>query len=321
MKIVVLDGYVLNPGDLDWGGLRALGNCTIHERTAPELTAERAAGADILLTNKTVLPGDLIARLEALRYVGVLATGYNVVDMEAARARGVVVTNVPGYSTDSVAQHVMALLLELARGVGLHATLVRQGRWAASADFSFWAQDQVELTGLRLGVIGFGSIGRAVARLAQAFGMEVWVHTRHPQHHQQQPTAANCRFVDLDQLFAGCDVVSLHCPLTDETLRLVDAERLARMKKGAWLINTGRGPLVDEEALAAALHKGEIAGAALDVLAVEPPPPGHPLLTAPNCLVTPHIAWATRAARQRLLQEVISNLQTFLQGGARNVVS
>jgi glycerate dehydrogenase len=321
MKIVVLDGYALNPGDLDWSGLAALGECTIHERTPPELTAERAAGADILLTNKTVLTGELLAQLDRLRYVGVLATGYNVIDIEAARARGVVVTNVPGYSTDSVAQHVMALLLELARGVGLHADLVRQGRWASSADFSFWAQPQVELTGLRLGVVGFGSIGQAVARLAQAFGMEVWVHTRHPQRHQAQPAAADCRFVDLDPLFAACDAVSLHCPLTPETLRLVDGERLARMKKSAWLINTGRGPLVDEEALASALAQGGIAGAALDVLTVEPPAADHPLLTAANCLITPHIAWATRAARERLLKQVVINLQTFLQGGSLNVVS
>jgi glycerate dehydrogenase len=321
MKIVVLDGYVLNPGDLDWGGLTALGDCTIYERTPPALTAERAAGAEILLTNKTVLSGELISRLEGLRYIGVLATGYNVVDIEAARARGVVVTNVPGYSTDSVAQHVMALLLELARGVGLHASLVRQGRWAASADFSFWEQPQVELTGLRLGIVGFGSIGQAVARIAQAFGMEVWVYTRHPQNHQAGPVSAACRFVELDLLFENCDVVSLHCPLTPETSHLINGERLARMKKSAWLINTGRGPLIDEEALAAALAQGLIAGAALDVLSVEPPPADNPLLTAPNCLITPHIAWATRAARERLLKQVVINLQTFLQGGSLNVVS
>jgi glycerate dehydrogenase len=319
MRIVVLDGYVLNPGDLDWGGLTALGDCTIHERTPPELTAERAAGAEILLTNKTVLTGELLARLDELRYIGVLATGYNVVDVAAARARGVVVTNVPGYSTDSVAQHVMALLLELARGVGLHAGLVRQGRWAASADFSFWERPQVELTGLRLGIVGFGSIGQAVARLAQAFGMEVWIHTRNPQRHQAADLG--CRFVDLDQLFAECDAVSLHCPLTAETAQLVNGERLSRMKKSAWLINTGRGPLIDEEALATALGQGVIAGAGLDVLSVEPPAGDHPLLTAPNCLVTPHIAWATRAARQRLLQQVVTNLETFLRGGVQNVVS
>lgn len=319
MKIVVLDGYVLNPGDLDWGGLAALGDCTIFDRTPPELTAERAAGAEVLLTNKTVLTGELLTRLDSLRYVGVLATGYNVVDIEMARRRGVVVTNVPGYSTDSVAQHVMALLLELARGVGLHNQLVHQGHWSKSVDFSFWARPQVELTGLRLGLVGFGSIGQAVARLAQAFGLEVWVHTRNPQRHQLQ--GADYQFVGLDQLFADCDVVSLHCPLTPETLHLVDKPRLARMKKSAWLINTGRGPLIDEEALAAALAEGVIAGAALDVLGVEPPAADHPLLTAPNCLVTPHIAWATRAARQRLLGQVVANLQAFQQGLLRNVVS
>jgi glycerate dehydrogenase len=321
MRIAVLDGYMLNPGDLDWAELRALGDCTIYERTAPELTAERAAGAEILLTNKTVLSGELISRLEGLRYIGVLATGYNVVDLEAARARGVVVTNVPGYSTDSVAQHVMALLLELARGVGLHASLVRQGRWAASADFSFWERPQVELTGLRLGIVGFGSIGQAVARLALAFGMEVWVHTRRPQRYRDQPAADACRFVDIDDLFENCDVISLHCPLTPETTHLINGERLARMKRSAWLINTGRGPLIDEPALAAALRQGEIAAAALDVLSVEPPPADHPLFSAPNCLVTPHIAWATRAARQRLLEQVTANLKTYLQGGVQNVVS
>jgi len=316
MKIVVLDGYTANPGDLDWSPLVALGELTVHDRTAAALTLERAAGAQVVLTNKVVLGATELAALPDLRYIGVLATGYNVVDVSAARERGIVVTNVPAYSTPSVAQHVFALLLELTRGAGRHAALVRQGRWSSSPDFAFWEGAQVELAGLTFGIVGFGAIGRAVARIAGAFGMRVLVHTRTPD-----PAAwPEVTFVGSDELFTTADIVSLHCPLTDETRGLVNAGRLAAMKPTAYLINTGRGPLVDEAALAAALHAGRIAGAGLDVLSQEPPQANNPLLLAPNCVITPHLAWATTASRQRLLDVAVDNVRAFLAGELRNRV-
>jgi glycerate dehydrogenase len=280
------------------------------------LTLERATGAQLLLTNKVVLGAAELAALPELRYVGVLATGYNVIDIAAARERGIVVTNVPAYSTPSVAQHVFALLLELARGAGRHAALVRQGRWSAAPDFAFWEGEQVELSGLILGIVGFGAIGQAVARIALAFGMQVLVQTRRPD-----PSAwPDVTFVGLDDLFRRSDVVSLHCPLTDETRSMVNAQRLATMKPSAFLVNTGRGPLVDEAALAAALHAGLIAGAGLDVLVQEPPPADNPLLTAPNCVITPHLAWATRASRSRLLATAVDNVRAFMEGKVQNRV-
>lgn len=321
MKIVVLDGYTLNPGDLNWQTLEALGDCTFYERTPRELVLERAAGAEILLTNKVVLGAEHLAQLPRLRYIGVLATGYNVVDIEAARQRGVTVTNVPAYSTASVAQMVFALLLELTQQVGHHARLVREGRWTASPDFCFWERPLVELEGLTLGIVGFGAIGRRVARLARAFGMEVLVHTAHPEKYRETAEGRQVRFVGLDELFRASDAVSLHCPLTEETRALVDARRLGLMKSTAFLLNTGRGALVDEAALAVALDSGRIAGAGLDVLSVEPPPAGNPLLQAANCCVTPHIAWATQAARQRLMATAVENVRAFLAGQRQNVVS
>jgi glycerate dehydrogenase len=321
MKIVVLDGYALNPGDMSWQALEALGDCTVHERTPKELLRERAAGAEIILTNKVVMGPEQLAQLPQLRYVGVLATGYNVVDVEAARQRGVTVTNVPAYSTASVAQMVFALLLELTQQVGHHARLVREGRWSTAADFCFWDRPLVELEGLTLGIVGFGAIGRRVAALARAFGMKVLVHTAHPEKYQETAEGRDARFVDLDDLFRASDAVSLHCPLTEETRALVDARRLELMKPTAFLLNTGRGPLVDEAALAAALNAGRLAGAGLDVLSAEPPPAGNPLLQAANCCITPHIAWATRAARERLLAIAVANLRAFLAGQPQNVVS
>lgn len=316
MKIVVLDGYAANPGDLDWSPLFSLGEPTIHDRTPAALTLDRATGAQAVLTNKVVLGARELDALPDLRYIGVLATGYNVVDVNAARERGIVVTNVPAYSTSSVAQQVFALLLELTRGAGRHAALVRQGRWSSSPDFAFWEGDQVELAGLTFGIVGFGAIGRAVARIAGAFGMRVLVHTRTPD-----PAAwPEVSFVGLDELFTVADIVSLHCPLTDETRDLVNAERLATMKPTAYLINTGRGPLVDEAALAAALYAGQIAGAGLDVLAQEPPLADNPLLTAPNCVITPHLAWATTASRQRLLDVAVANVRAFVEGNPQNRV-
>ena len=317
MKIVVLDGYCLNPGDLSWGQLATLGECSIHDRTPAEHTAARARGAEILLTNKTVLSRPLIVCLPALRYIGVLATGYNVVDVAAASERGVVVTNVPAYGTRSVAQMVFAHLLNLTQHVADHARGVREGRWAAADDFCYWDSPLVELDGLTLGIVGFGRIGRAVAALALAFGMKVLVHDPLPT----EPVPEGVTAVAPDRLFRESDVVSLHCPLTPDTEKLVDAGRLAMMRPSAFLINTSRGPLVDEHALADALNEGRIAGAGLDVLAAEPPTADNPLLHARNCHVTPHISWATRSARARLLRTVVGNVKGFLAGRPQNVVN
>jgi glycerate dehydrogenase len=317
MKIVVLDGYTLNPGDLDWRAFQALGPCEIHDRTPPHLVVPRASGAPLVLTNKTVLGREHLDRLPELRYIGVLATGHNVVDLDAARAGGVVVTNVPAYGTQSVVQLTFALLLELALRTGHHARLVRDGGWTKSADFCFWDGKLRELDGLRMGLVGFGQIGRRVAHVAHAFGMEVAVHTLRPDRHRD----AEVKFSSLDDVFRSSDVVSLHCPLTPETRHLVSRERLALMKPNAFLLNTGRGPLIDENALAEALNTGRIAGAGLDVLANEPPPADNPLLTATNCVITPHIGWATHAARTRLMRVAAENAAAFLAGHPQNVVS
>lgn len=317
MNIVVLDGYTLNPGDLSWNELTSLGPCEIHDRTPPGDVVRRAAGAEAVLTNKTVLTREQIRGLPTLRYLGVLATGYNVVDTAAARERNIPVTNVPGYGTRSVAQMTFALLLELTQHVGHHAHTVREGQWSKCPDYCYWDYPLVELNGLTLGIVGFGRIGRATADIAISFGLKVLAHTRT----RPQPLPAGIQFVDLETLFRQSDVVSLHCPLTPETLKLVNAERLCWMKPGAFLINTSRGPLVDEPALAEALNSGRIAGAALDVLSVEPPAPDHPLFAAKNCLITPHIAWASRSARARLLKTVAENLRAFLAGKPQNVVN
>jgi glycerate dehydrogenase len=315
-SIVVLDGYTLNPGDLSWDGLRALGDCCIHDRTPPDQTVARAAEAGLVLTNKTVLDATVLAALPRLRYIGVLATGYNVVDLAAARARGLVVTNVPDYSTRSVTQLTFALLLELAHHVGAHSAGVREGRWCRSPDFCYWQTPLVELAGLTLGVVGFGRIGRGVAEAARAFGMNVLVHTPRPP----SPTPTDLEFVGLDALFKRSDVVSLHCPLTPETRHLINAQRLALLRPTAFVINTGRGPLVDETALAETLNAGRLAGAALDVLSTEPPSADNPLLAAMNCLVTPHIGWATKAARTRLMRIAVANVRGYLEGRPQNVV-
>jgi glycerate dehydrogenase len=316
-RIIVLDGYTLNPGDLSWALLQTLGTCEIYERTAPAELLSRAAGAEILITNKVVLSREDIGRLPTLRYIGVTATGYNIVDTTAARERGVTVTNVPAYGTCSVAQHTLALLLELTQHVGAHAESVRAGEWTRAKDWCYWKTPLIELDGLNMGIVGYGRIGQAVARLAEAFGMRVLLSSRQ----RQLELPRNVAVVELDHLFRTCDVLSLHCPLTEETRQLVNAKRLAMMKPTAFLINTSRGPLVDEVALAAALNNGRLAGAALDVLAMEPPVAENPLLTAKNCLLTPHLAWATQAARARLLQVAVDNVDAFLGGKPKNVVN
>lgn len=314
-SIVVLDGHTLNPGDLDWSALAALGELTVHDSTPPVLVQERAAGAQILLTNKTPLPRRVMELLPELKYIGVLATGYNVVDTLAANERGIPVTNVPGYGTAAVAQHVFALLLELTQRTGLHSDTVRAGDWSRSADWCYWRTPLVELSGLTMGIVGWGAIGQAVARIGRAFGMKVIAATRRPR------VEDGVAFTTVDELFRLADVVSLHCPLTPETQGMVHAERLAGMKPTAFLINTGRGPLIVEADLAEALRAGRIAGAALDVLSTEPPAPDNPLLTAPHCLITPHLAWAAKASRQRLMDAVVENVRAFLAGAPVNVVN
>jgi len=317
MNIVVLDGHTLNPGDLSWEELKALGPCAIYERSAPVEVLKRAAEAQILITNKAPLGREQIRALPKLRYIGVTATGYNIIDVTAAREQRITVTNVPAYGTRSVAQHTFALLLELTQHVGQHSQSVRASAWVRSPDWCFWERPLVELDGLTMGIVGFGRIGRAVGELAEAFGMQV-IATVSSRTRELPPNVSS---VDLDSLFSAADVVSLHCPLTDATRHLVNAARLARMKPTAFLLNTSRGPLVDEAALAAALNAGQIAGAGLDVLSTEPPRADNPLLAARNCIITPHQAWATRAARARLMSIAVSNVKTFLEGKPQNVVS
>ncbi len=309
MEIVVLDGYTLNPGDLSWDDLRSLGTCTFYDRTPANEIVPRSAKAEILLTNKTPITAETLAQLPRLRFIGVLATGYNIVDVAVARKRGIPVCNVPDYGTPSVAQHVFALILELTQSVGTYAQTVRQGRWTRSADFCYFDSPILELHGLTLGIIGVGRIGTAVANLGRAFGMKV-IFTDQPEGR-----------AGLENVLKNSDIVTLHCPLTPETNQLIDHETLSLMKPTAFLINTARGALVDEEALAGALNCGRIAGAGLDVLSVEPPPADNPLLSAKNCIITPHIAWASQAARKRLMGIVVENVRAFLAGAPQNVVN
>lgn len=317
MRIVVLDGYTLNPGDMSWDDLRAMGECIVYDRTPASEILERAAGAPAVLTNKTPLTADSLRGLPDLRYVGVLATGYNVVDVDAARALGIVVTNVPAYSTLSVTQLVFGHLLAHSLHVADHARVVAEGAWARAKDFAFWVTPLTELSGLTMGILGFGRIGSATAGVARAFGMKVIAHD--PDADQVRRGGAEP--VGLEELFRRSDVLTLHCPLTERTREIVNESRLRMMKPTSYLINTSRGAVIDESALARALDEGWIAGAGLDVLTVEPPPPDHPLLRAKNCTITPHIAWATRAARARLMAEVVENLRAFQAGRPRNVVS
>jgi len=315
MKIVVLDARAANPGDLSWEGLEALGECAIYDRTPREKTVERCRGAEVVITNKTVIDRAAIETLSQLRYIGVLATGYDVVDVEAAREKGIVVSNVPTYGAASVVQAAFALLLELTNRVGLHDAGVHKGRWVNSPDFSYAETPLVEISGLTMGIVGFGRIGSAVAEAARAFGMRVISHTEPPRETE------GVTFVDLETVFRESDVVTLHCPLTAETRGIVNDARLRLMKRTAYLINTARGALVDEAALARALNEGRIAGAGVDVLSSEPPKAENPLLAAKNCVITPHVAWATRAARERLLKAAIENVKAFLAGRPVNVVS
>lgn len=318
MKIVFLDAYTSNPGDLSWDGLRQLGECVIYDRSTPEQIVPRSREADAILINKVLITREMMQQLPQLRYIGILATGFNYVDVVAAHELGIVVTNVPAYSTPSVAQLAWAHLLNICCMPQHYTDEVRGGLWGRCPDFSFTNTSLIELAGKTMGIVGFGQIGSAVARIARAMDMPVLAYTSKPQ--EQLPQGVT-RARDLEQVFAECDVVSLHCPLTPETRCLVNRERLALMKPTAILINTSRGMLVDEQALADALNEERIFAAGLDVLPLEPPKDGSPLLTARNCFITPHLGWASKEARIRLIRVVEDNLRAFQQGRPQNVVS
>lgn len=316
MKIVVLDGFTLNPGDLNWDQFSEIGDLQVYDRTSPEEVRERTSDANIVLTNKTVLTAEDIAAMNKVEYIGVLATGVNVVDLEYTQKNGITVTNVPGYSGSSSAQAVFALILELTNRVGHHSQTVTDGKWSESKDFCYWDYPLVELEGITLGIVGYGGIGKAVARIALAFGMKILIYNR-----SVPPDLPDgITYSDLDNLIKSSDIISLHCPLTPQTKGMINKESLAQMKKTSYLINTSRGPLVAENDLADALNKGIIAGAAMDVLDVEPPDNSCPLLTADNCYITPHIAWATLASRKRLMSIAVENIKNYLAGTPQNVV-
>lgn len=318
MNIVVIEGYSLNPGDLSWAELEALGMLTVYDRTPQHLIVERCKDADIVFTNKEPLGRNILEQLPKLRFIGVLATGYNCVDVAAARDLGIVVSNVPGYGTNSVVQLSFALLLELTLHVQDHSNAVKNGDWSGSPDFCFWNYPLIELSGKTMGIIGFGDIGRKVGDVAAAFGMKIMANsrTRTDQSHR-----SNFRWASVEELLEQSDVVSLHCPLTPDTTGLINRDNLKRMKHSAFLLNTSRGPLIVEQDLADALNEGVIAGAGIDVLSKEPPPPDNPLLSAKNCIITPHIAWASKEARVRLMDIVVSNTKAYIAGSPVNVVS
>ncbi|MCX6853765.1 MAG: D-2-hydroxyacid dehydrogenase [Verrucomicrobia bacterium] len=317
MKIVLLDAHTANPGDVSWAPLETIAPCEIYPRTPLAETIARCADAEIVITNKAVMNREIISALPKLKYIGVTATGYNIVDVIAAKEHGITVTNVPGYSSPAVAQLVFSLLLELTNHVGHHAQTVSSGRWESCPDFCYWDHPIIELSGRTLGIIGYGDIGSAVARIAVAFGMKVLASKRD----WKSPPPEGVTAASIDEIFAQSDAISLHCPLTDATKHLVCDRTLVLMKPSAFLINTGRGPLIDEAALARALNESRIAGAGLDVLSVEPPKDGNPLIGAKNCVITPHIGWASYEARLRLIDFTAANLNAYLAGKPMNVVS
>ena len=318
MKIVVLDGYAANPGDLSWEPLEKLGELTVYDRTPAGTAAERIGDAQIVLTNKVVLSEEVLDACSGLRYVGVLATGYNVIDVESAARRGIAVTNIPAYSTETVAQYTIAMILELCYHIGLHDRLVHQGRWARCPDFCFWDQPMMELAGKTLGIIGFGSIGQAVSRIALAMGMKVLFNSRRSRPELEKE---NCFYATQDEIFASSHVITLHCPLTEETRNLICKKSIAKMKDGVILINNARGPLVNEADLADALNSGKVQAAGVDVVSVEPIKEDNPLLKARNGLITPHVAWAAEEARRRLMEIAVNNIVQFQRGTPVNLVN
>ncbi|MEG6586807.1 D-2-hydroxyacid dehydrogenase [Dendrosporobacter sp. 1207_IL3150] len=323
MKAVVLDGFTLNPGDLSWSKLEKICDTTIYERTAYDtsdlsLIIERVGDAEIIFTNKTPLPAEAINAMPNLKYIGVLATGYNVVDVEAAKKRGIVVTNIPTYGTTAVAQMTIALLLEMCHHVGAHSQAVKDGDWTTNPDWCFWNYPLIELSGKNMGIIGFGRIGQAAAKIAQALGMNILACDSNRIKELESDTL---QYVELDELLAKSDVISLHCPLFDSTKGIINKDTLSKMKDGVKIINTSRGPLIVEQELADALNSGKVAGAALDVVSSEPIKADNPLLKAKNCIITPHIAWAPKESRQRLMDIAINNLAEYLNGRLINVVN
>ena len=318
MKIVVLDGYTLNPGDLSWDALKQLGELVVYDRTAADKVVERAAGAEIIFTNKTPVSEDTLNQLPSLKFIGVLATGFNIVNTEVAKARGVIVANVPGYGTTSVVQMTFALLLELCHHVQRHSDTVMDGKWSSSADWCYWDFPLVELSGKTIGIIGFGRIGQQVGDVATAFGMNIIGNSR---TQTDQSRRKNFKWASIPELLKQSDIVSIHCPLFPETKGLINKESLNWMKKSSFLLNTSRGPIIVDEELADALNNDLIAGAGIDVLSVEPPSKDNPLFKAKNCIITPHIAWATKEARARLMNITVKNLAAFLNGNPVNVVN
>jgi glycerate dehydrogenase len=323
MKIVVLDGYTLNPGDLTWEGLEKLGEVTVYDRTAYsldgiDLIVDRAKDAEIVFTNKTPISREAFDRLPNLKFVGVLATGYNVVDVAAAKEKGITVTNIPTYGTDSVGQMAIALLLEMCHHVGAHSDSVRRGEWANNADWCYWNYPLIELSGKTMGIIGYGRIGQSTGRVAQALGMKVMAFDA---YHNKELESATMEYVDLDTLLANSDVINLHCPLFESTQGIINKDNISKMKDGVMIINNSRGPLVVEKDLAEALNSGKVAGAALDVVSSEPIKADNPLLKAKNCIITPHISWAPVESRKRLMDIAVDNLEKFITGKPVNVVN
>ncbi len=319
MKIVVLDGYTENPGDLSWSGFEALGELTVYDRTTDHsLIAERIGDAEAVYTNKTPITAETMKACANLKYIGVLATGYNVVDVAAAKEAGIIVTNIPTYGTDAVAQYAIALLLELCHHIGEHSDCVKKGDWTNNQDWCFWNYPLIELAGKTMGIIGFGRIGQRTARIAQALGMKILAYDSFKNEALENE---NCRYAELDELLAQSDVISLHCPLFPATQGIINKDTIAEMKDGVLLINTSRGPLIVEEDLKDALNCGKVAGAAVDVVSTEPIQMDNPLLSAKNCIITPHIAWAPRESRQRLMDIAVNNLKEYIAGNPVNVVN
>lgn len=316
MKIVILDGICLNPGDLSWEAFNGMGTVEIYDRTRPEEVLERSKDAEVIITNKVVIGDEIMGHLPKLRYIGVLATGYNIIDTEAARRRGITVTNIPAYSTDSVAQATFAHILNITNRVAHYASETREGKWCQSPDFCYWNTPLVELSGKTMGIVGLGNIGMKVAGIARMFGMDVFAMTSR----NSADLPAGIQKTTLDGLLATSDILSLHCPLTEATRHLINRSTLSKMKHGAILVNTGRGPLVDEQAVAEALQSGQLSAYASDVLSVEPPSADNPILSAPNAYITPHIAWATLESRKRLMETAAANLRAFLDGTPVNRV-
>lgn len=318
MKIVVLDGFTLNPGDLSWEGLQQLGELVVYDRTPADEVIERINNAEMVLTNKVILTAEILNKVPSVKYIGVMATGYNVVDTVAAKELGIIVTNVPAYSTDSVAQLVFALILEFCHHVGEHSRVVKEGAWTNSPDFTFWNYPLIELVGKTLGIVGYGTIGQSVSKIAAAFGMNVLVYSR--TRKPEMETSA-LKFAALDEVLAGADFLTLHCPLTEVTKGLINKETIAKMKRSAYLINTSRGPVLNEDDVAEALNAGRIAGAGVDVVSVEPILKTNPLLSAKNCIITPHFAWAPVEARIRMMDILIKNIFAFINNNPINVVN